>query len=201
MKSILIIGVARAGKSTLSDMIKQKYPGYNLVHSDNIKWAIIRANGEEKYFRENIDKQSKWELSLRFQKTLLEFFNLSSRSDRGEYKYILESGQLDPKYVRENVDFATTSVVCLGLGDLSADKIFNLCRKHDTDKDWTFEVSDEDLRKHSEEWFAQNEKLKKDCAKYGIKYIDTTKNREKILAKIMSEIEKEDEIFFVKGEK
>lgn len=34
-----------------------------------------------------------------------------------------------------------------------------------------------------------NEELKKECPKYGIKYIDTSKNREKILNEILKEIE------------
>lgn len=43
MKNILIMGIGRAGKTTLSDMIKDKWNSYNLLHSDSLKWAIIRA--------------------------------------------------------------------------------------------------------------------------------------------------------------
>ena len=57
MKDILIMGIGRAGKTTLSKMIKDKYNGYNLIHSDSLKWALIRAKGNEKYYRENVDKQ------------------------------------------------------------------------------------------------------------------------------------------------
>jgi len=191
MKNILIIGIGRAGKTTLANMVKKKYPSYNLIHSDSVKWAIIRASGREKYFRENIDKQLEWELSLRFQKTLLEFFNSSLRNDHGSYGYILESGQLRPKYVRENVDFAKTIVVCLGLGDLDAQGIFDLCRTHDTEESSTFRESDENLRKYAIGWKLQNENLKKDCAKYGMEYIDTTKNRDEVLASILDKISEE----------
>ena len=43
MKNILIMGIGRAGKTTLSLKIKDKYNNYNLIHSDSLKWAIIRA--------------------------------------------------------------------------------------------------------------------------------------------------------------
>ena len=32
MKNILIMGIARAGKTTLSEMLKDKYNSYNLIH-------------------------------------------------------------------------------------------------------------------------------------------------------------------------
>ena len=60
MKNILIMGIGRAGKTTLSEMIKNKYPNYNLVHSDSIKWALIRAAGKEKYYRTNIKEQKEF---------------------------------------------------------------------------------------------------------------------------------------------
>lgn len=50
MKNILIMGIGRAGKTTLSKMIKDKYNSYNLIHSDSLKWAMIRAKNEEQYY-------------------------------------------------------------------------------------------------------------------------------------------------------
>lgn len=49
MKNILIMGIGRAGKTTLSNMIKDKCNSFNLIHSDSLKWAIIRAKNQEKY--------------------------------------------------------------------------------------------------------------------------------------------------------
>ena len=37
MKNILIFGIGRTGKTTLSNLIKSKYKSYNLIHSDSIK--------------------------------------------------------------------------------------------------------------------------------------------------------------------
>ena len=49
MKNVLIMGIGRAGKTTLSRMIKDNINGYNLIHSDSLKWAMIRAKNKEKY--------------------------------------------------------------------------------------------------------------------------------------------------------
>ena len=42
MKNVLIMGTGRAGKTTTSKMLKEKYKEYNLIHSDSIKWGLIR---------------------------------------------------------------------------------------------------------------------------------------------------------------
>ena len=182
------MGIGRAGKTTLSNMIKNKYKDYNLVHSDCIKWAIIRAKGMEKYYSTNIRKQKEFEHGEEFQKILLEFFASSIRNDTNKDGYILESGQLQPKLVREYIDFNNTQVICLGHGNLTKQDIIDLCRNHDKKEDWTYDVSDEELEAHAEKWAEMNEELKRDCPKYGIKYIDTSKNREEILNKLLNEI-------------
>ena len=210
MKNILIIGIGRAGKTTLSNMIKRKYKNYNLIHSDSIKWGIIRGEGKEDFYRSNVEKQKEWECNETFQNTLLEFFNSCIKNDGGEdgylvdyakrssslsaangFGYILESGQLELKNVIKRVSTDGTIIVCLGLGNLSKQGIFDLCRMHDTKKDWSYETSDEDLRKHIDKWYETNQILKEDCLKYGFDYIDTTKNRKEVLDQVLENISKE----------
>lgn len=188
MKNILIMGIGRAGKTTLSKKIKDKYNGYNLIHSDSLKWALIRAEGKEDYYRENVDKQKEFEHSDYFQKALLEFFNSQIRKDESKYGTILESGQLHPKIVKEMIDFDNTIVICLGLGKLTRDEMVNLCIKYDKENDWTYGLSREYLEKHAEDWYNCNEMLKKESPKYGIEYIDTSKDREKVLKNILEKI-------------
>ena len=85
MKNVLIIGIGRAGKTTLSKMIKDKINSYNLIHSDSLKWAMIRAKDEEQYYRTNVDKQKEFEHGEYFQKTLLELFNSLIKKDTKGY--------------------------------------------------------------------------------------------------------------------
>lgn len=188
MKNILIMGIGRAGKSTLSEMIKDKWNSYNLLHSDSLKWAIIRAEGKEDYYRKNVDMQKEYEHGEFFQRALIELYNSLIRKDKKEYGYILESGQLHPKIVREMIDFDKTIVICLGLGNLSAEDMVEQCIKYDTEDSWTYGLSSEYLLEHARDWYNCNEMLKKECPKYGIKYIDTSKNRENILKEIVNNI-------------
>lgn len=188
MKNILIMGIGRAGKTTLSKMIKDKYNSYNLIHSDSLKWAIIRAQGKEQYYRENVDIQKEYEHGEFFQRTLLELYNSLIKNDTKGYGYILESGQLHPKIVNEMIDFNKTIVVCLGLGNLTPEDMVNQCITYDTEESWTYGLTREYILKHAQDWYNCNEMLKKECPKYGIRYIDTSKNRKDILNKILEEI-------------
>ena len=191
MKNILIIGIGRAGKTTLSEMLKNKYKNYNLLHSDSLKWAMIRAENKESYYKENVDKQNEFEHSDYFQRTLLGLFNSLIKEDKNHFGYILESGQLHPKLVKEMIDFNNTSVVCLGLGNFSITEIVEMCLKYDTQKDWTFGLSKEYLMNHASNWYYANKMLKENCPKYGIKYYDTSTNRLETLKNIMCDIEKD----------
>lgn len=185
MKNILIMGIGRAGKTTLGKMIKNKYNCYNLIHSDSLKWALIRAKDEEEYYRENVNIQKKFEHGEYFQRTLIEFFKSQIRKDTEQYGTILESGQLHPKIVKEMINFENTIVICLGLGDLKAKDMVEHCLKYDTKESWTYGLPKEYILKHAQDWYNSNEMLKIECPKYGIKYIDTSKNREKIFESIL----------------
>lgn len=188
MKNILIMGIGRAGKTTLSNMLKDKVNSYNIIHSDSLKWAMIRAKNEEAYYRENVDIQKEFEHGEYFQRTLLELFKSSISKDKNVYGHILESGQLHPKIVKEMIDFDNTVVVCLGLGNLTIEDMIDLCIEHDTEESWTYGLSREYLRKHAKDWYEANEMLKVECPKYGIKYYDTSKDRVETLNTIMKEV-------------
>ena len=72
MKNVLIMGIGRAGKTTLSRMIKDNINGYNLIHSDSLKWAMIRAKNKEKYVHKYIHFEKKYCMILKY----LSFQNL-----------------------------------------------------------------------------------------------------------------------------
>lgn len=191
MKNVLIIGVARAGKTTLSNMIKQKYNQYNIIQADSIIWGIIRGTGKEEYYTKNIKARKELVHSKQFQRIILEIYKAAIKHDINNYGTILDSGQLEPKYVKELMGMENLFCVCLGHGDLNQNEIVRLCREYDTPKDWTYRIPDEQLLINAEKWSEKNELLKKQCPQFGIPYIDTSKNREEILKSILSLLEKD----------
>lgn len=188
MKNILIMGIGRSGKTTLSKMIKERINGYNVIHSDSLKWGIIRAQDQEEYYWNHIDEQTKFERSEYFQKTLLYFYQSLIKEGDKKYGYILESGQLEPKLVKEMIDFHSTIVICLGLGDSKVEDIIRQCHQYDQKTDWTYGLGESSIEQFAKNWCRQDRMLQKECRRLGIKYYDTSKCRMDILNKIVEEI-------------
>ena len=55
--------------------------------------------------------------------------------------------------------------VCLGHGDLDKQGIMQLCREYDTEKDWTYGISDENLATKVDKWNEKMQLIKNECAK------------------------------------
>ena len=81
---------------------------------------------------------------------------MTHHQDTKNYGTILESGQLEPKYARELLDMGNLICVCLGHGDLDKQGIMKLCREHDTEKDWTYRISEENLSANADKWDEKN---------------------------------------------
>lgn len=86
------------------------------------------------------------------------------------------------------IDLENTIILCLGLGNLTIEDMVNQCITYDTEESWTYGLPKEYLLKHAKDWYNCNEMLKIECPKYGINYIDTSKNREKVLTEILENL-------------
>lgn len=84
MKNILILGCGRAGKSTLSRLLKSKYPEYNLVHMDAI-WNGFLYNIDKKYVKDFMNYQE----NCFFQNVLLDFLDSQTKQDSAKYGTIM----------------------------------------------------------------------------------------------------------------
>ncbi len=186
VKNIIIMGVGRAGKSTLSKMIKDLYPQYDVVHADAIKWGIISAQGKEPEFRKDIRKQMEWEKSRFFQNVLIEVF--AHNVIHKHTPLILDTGQLyletllaHPKY---NLIKESTDVIVLGIGERTSLQRVQLCEEYDTKADWTYNLSSEKLLDYAVDWTNQDLKRIEECKYYGIPYYDTSVDRVHVLSRI-----------------
>lgn len=92
MKNILILGPGRAGKSTLSRMLKEKLPKYNLIHTDAIRNAI-QFNLPSEYVKDFLNyKENKF-----FQQVLLTFLSEQSEQDKNSYGVYWKERKYFPK--------------------------------------------------------------------------------------------------------
>lgn len=180
MKNIYIIGIPRSGKSTLSMLIKERFPKYNQISFEAIRNGFIETQPELNMHNRNSDARKKI-----LPKFIVEFSHwnniiLSSPTlIEGDFCSIEELYN-----VIDNNDY----IICLGLGCRSIDEVIVGIRKNDREKDYTNEWSDEKIKSH----FYNLEEIDKDnydfCTSHNIKYYDTYEDRQLTFTKIIEDI-------------
>lgn len=184
MKNIAIFGSSRSGKSTLSKMIAKKYPNYHIIIGDDIRWAfqqILPAN--------NINSKGGIGMIEDFPNFLACLFYKSIKRNKGEINYIVETCDMTPKKAYELFSNDDTVLLFLGTPCLNVQEHFKEIRKFETEKDWTYDRSDEHMLNHCEYWINKSKEYEKECDKLNIWYVDTSLNRENVLKETLDRIE------------
>lgn len=166
MKSILIIGVARSGKSRFS----KKFKGYNHIPLDYFT-SSLKHNFKETKITSNpiIDKESSKNLSLLLSR-VIDIMNNDKEN------YIIDSAHLYPEDIIGYIDTNKWDVYCLGYPNISVEKKFNEIRKYDNSNDWTYKRTDEELKSIISKLIIISKEMEKTCNKLNIKFIDTENN-------------------------
>ena len=186
MKSIIILGVPRSGKSTLAKMIKEKYPIYNIIQEDIINESlrrIISANG----------KKIGWRSNLEAIKTLdgkVGYFLDTALSFEPKSSFILDTVSTKPRVCRQ---FKKQGVIVIVMGypNETKESILERIRKYENDNDWTIVNSNFLMMRFVDAWLEDSKTLEKEARKYDLKFVDTGKNRNKALFETMLWLDKQ----------
>ncbi len=186
MKNLVILGASRAGKTTLAREICKVYPNYNVINGDSIRNAF-----EKTLPQNNINKYNGIGMKEDFAKYCGYFFKEEINRNKGYFNYIFDSCDIS---VENSIKyFLNDDVVILFLGYSNINKkdALNNYRKYEQPNDWTVNRTDEELLIHAQEWINNSQIFKKECQNNGIKYIDMSFNRNKILEKLKIELIKD----------
>jgi hypothetical protein len=193
MKNNLIIaGVPRAGKSTLSHALSREY-GYQHVSMDSVvagfesvfpeldvAWWPSKAPGVPP-----LDVlQAASDKIARFIAAMLD----SGEYDEFEPGMVVDVCQLFPSDYMKYLNGKNCEIMYLITSDVTPEERFQIQRSHDTAKDYTFYDSDDVLRAGCAQLVEQSKYLKEQCVKYGLPYHETAKDREKVLERCMKSI-------------
>lgn len=165
MKNILVIGVARSGKSRFS----KKFDNYNHIPMDYIT-SSLKHNFKETNITSNviIDKDSSKKLSL----LLSHVINIMNDTDE---LFLIDSAHLYPEDIYPYIDTNKWDIYCLGYPNTTVEDKFNEIRKYDTDKDWTHKRNDEELKDIISKLIDISKEMKESCERLNINFIDTSK--------------------------
>ena len=192
--NLIIAGVPRAGKSTLSNMLSRKY-GYQHVSMDaiiagmesvfpelGINWWWS-SSGEESEQVDTIRNAS--EKAALFIKAMLE----SEEYDEFEPGMVVDVLQLLPEHYVKYLNDKNCDIVYLLTSDVTAQERFAIHRKYDTEKHYSFDFSDEEMFSHCTFVVEKSRFLREQCIKYGLPYYETAKNRETIFERFIQSLE------------
>ena len=175
---VIIAGAARSGKTTLSLMLNEY--GYTHYKMDSIKRGIC-----ESYFLKYDDWEDVSPIMCRIINRIIE----DNKTDTNymKEKYLFDTPFLYPKDI-EMINTEDTKVVFLGYAHIDIENEMKLIREHDEENYWTNKISDEALRKETYDNIEFSKYLEDECNKLGIKYFDTSNNRNDVLKEVLDYI-------------
>ena len=183
--NIIISGVPRAGKSTISHILSKEY-GYQHVSMDSI------IAGFEKCFPDTGVSTYQGLSSLDTLRVISSKMAPFVRAmlDSGEYDeftpgMVLDMYQLLPEDYEKYIRGANCEIVYFITSDVTPEERFLIQKKYDTEKDYTFYKSDEELREGAEYIVEQSLLMKNQCEKYGFTYYETAREREQVFLRFL----------------
>jgi len=178
MKNLIILGAARSGKTTLAQMIHKKY-NYSIISIDSFVSAlydsfpvlgITHSNTEEKF------------------KLLPPFLFSYMKKITNEYpeeNFILEGWHVYPKEISELFCDKNFKIICLGCTEISCEEFLSKIRMYENKNSYTRQMTDERLRDLIVDHIEYSKVLKRQCEESGIKFFDTSFNRDVVLNEVM----------------
>lgn len=180
-KHIIISGVPRAGKSTISQIISKTF-GYQHVSMDSI------IAGIEKVFPETgIDSDadvppldnitnisSKMSLFIR---AMID----SGEYDECDYGMVIDIYQLLPKDYVRYIDSSVCDIYYFITADVTPEERFQILKENDTPRDYTYYNSDEENYNSCFELVEISKLMKEQCVLHGLPFFETSRNRESII--------------------
>ena len=183
-KHIIIAGVPRSGKSTISQKISNNL-GYQHISMDSIIAGIesvfpetgIHSDADTDLL-ENIQYiSSKMALFIR---AMID----SGEYDECDYGMVIDIFQLLPQHYIEHIDSSVCEIYYFGTSEVTPEERYAILKKYDTPKDYTYYKSEEENKEDCASIVAISKNLKEQCRKYNLPYYDTSYNREQILKSI-----------------
>lgn len=193
--NIIIAGVSRAGKSTLSNMLARRF-GYQHVSMDAIiagmeaafpelgfKWWPSEATQSEEF---DLFRNASEKVAL-FIRAMLE----SAEYDEFEPGMVADAFQLLPEHYMKYLSDKNCEIAYLITSEVTPEERFAIHRTYDTEKDYSFQFSDEEMLSHCKYVVERSRFLREQCEKYGLLYFETAKNRFDVFDQIIQSFQKQ----------
>ncbi len=186
MKNIVILGVARAGKTTLARMLKQKFSNYNIIDGDCVRNAF-----QKELPQLNINHIGGSGMEEDFPNFCAKLFEYQIKEHKDKFNYIFESCDITPLKAKQRFNIENTMVIFLGYPRLTAEEVFNNYKIYADENDYMIKKTDDEIMNRAILWLNKSREFEVECKKYGIRYIDVSYHRNKIFNDLIEVISNE----------
>lgn len=180
-KHIIIAGVPRAGKSTLSDRVAREL-GYQHISMDSVIAGFERCFpdlGVNTY--QNKSSEETMRIISGKMAPFIQAMVESGEYDEHEYGMLIDMYQLLPSDYAANIDSGRVGAIWLVTGDVSYDERLAIQLKHDTPKDYTYGRPIDELAEGCRYIVDQSKIYRAECERLGLPFFETARDREKVL--------------------
>ena len=185
-RNILILGAARTGKTSLAKKISKEL-GYSLLRIDDLV-SGFEAYPDLKIRHDYNDKETAHNLTPFLEKMLIELSEGECFYDG--IKYVIEGTHIDfdelMPFLEEHED--KYKVIGLTYNYITEEDLYNNIKKYDTEDDWTYWCSDEELKGNVPYFIERNKFFNEEFEKYNIKSYDTSYDREGTFKRIIGDL-------------
>ena len=112
----------------------------------------------------------------------------SAEYDEFEPGMVLDMYQLLPEDYEKYLRDANCEIVYLLTSDVTPQERFEIQKKYDTPKDYTFYKSDEELIEGAHYIVEQSILMKEQCEVYGLRYYETAHDREEVIKRLIKDL-------------
>lgn len=196
-KHIIISGVPRAGKSTLSHRIATQL-GYQHISMDSII-AGFEACFPETGVNTYQDLSSMDTLQVISGKIAPFIGAMCKSGEYGEFDehMVIDVYQLLPCDFTQHINPEHFDVFYLITSEVTPEERFEILKKYDTPKHYSFYKSESELREGCEHMVEQSKLIKAQCEQYGLPCFETAREREAVLDGVIEKIRERDEQYSI----
>ncbi|MBO4836672.1 MAG: hypothetical protein J5564_03155 [Clostridia bacterium] len=183
--NIIIAGVPRAGKSTVSRLLSKRY-GYQHVSMDSIIAGFERCfpeTGVSTY--QGLSSMETLRVISGKMAPVVRAMLDSGEYDEAEPGMVLDMYQLLPEDYDRYVRGAECEIAFFITSDVTPEERYRIQKRYDTEKDYTFFKSDEELREGAEYIVEQSILFREQCKKYGLPYYETARERDRAVQRFL----------------
>lgn len=183
MKNVVILGVARAGKTTLARMIANEYKNYQVINGD-----CIRTSFQNIFPQIEINKYCGEGMKEKFSLFCSELLKQEITQNENHFNYIFESCDIIPENAIKYFNLDNTIIIFLGYPKLSVEEIIYNYKNYAEENDYMLKKTDEEIRNRAILWLEKSKEYQKKCKEYNIRYIDVSYSRNHIFYKFIQEL-------------